>query len=142
MIARLEHPALSVGDLDRSIAFYRVLLGFELIRIIEPRDDAMLGTISGMPGAKARIAHLELGDSMLELFEYVEPRGRPIPSDRPQADIGWVHVGLSSDDVPADYRRLKERGVSFLGEPVEFRPGVRVVYFHGPDGEVCELRQT
>jgi len=25
---------------------------------------------------------------------------------------------------------------------VEFRPGVWIVYFHGPDGEVCELRQV
>jgi len=142
MIERLEHAALSVTDLDRSIAFYRDILGFELIRIIEPRDDAMLGTIAALPGARARIAHLQLGGNMLELFEYARPRGGALPSDRPQSDIGWIHVGLRSDDVPADCRRLREKGVAFLSDPVEFRPGVWVVYFRGPDGEVCELRQT
>ena len=29
----------------------------------------------------------------------------------------------------------------FLSDPVEFRPGVWVVYFLGPDGEVVELRR-
>ena len=142
MIDRLEHPALSVTDLARSVAFYRDILGFELIRIIEPRDDAMLGTIAALPGAQARIAHLQLGGNMLELFEYMRPRGAALPPDRPACDIGWIHVGLRSDDVPADCRRLREKGVAFFSDPVEFRPGVWVVYFRGPDGEVCELRQT
>lgn len=142
MITALEHPALSVADLDRSVAFYRDTLGCTLLRILEPRDDAMLGTIAALPGARARIAHLQFGANLLELFEYVTPRGQPIPADRRQADHGWVHVGFRSDDVRADYARLRAQGVAFLSEPVEFRPGVWVVYFRGPDGEVCELRQT
>jgi hypothetical protein len=36
---------------------------------------------------------------------------------------------------------LVERGVSFLGEPVEIRPGVFVAYFHGAEYEVCEMRE-
>ncbi len=142
MIRQLEHPALSVANLDRSMAFYRDKLGFTVIRILEPRDDAMLGTITGMPGARARIAHLTFGDNMLELFEYVIPRGRALPSDRRQCDHGWIHIGFRSDNVCADAARLKQQGVEFIGDPVEFRPGVWVVYFRGPDGEVCELRQS
>lgn len=141
MIVQIEHPALSVADLECSLAFYRDLLGLELIRIIEPREDPKLGTITGMPGARARIAHLRLGENMLELFQYVTPGGRPIPDDRRQADHGFVHAGFRSTDVRDDYRRLSARGVRFISEPVEFRPGVWVVYFRGPDGEVCELRQ-
>ena len=53
-----------------------------------------------------------------------------------------THIGFVSTDVRADYARLKGQGVTFFGEPVEFRPGVWVVYFYGPDGEVCELRQS
>jgi catechol 2,3-dioxygenase-like lactoylglutathione lyase family enzyme len=140
MIRRLEHVAVSVSDLDRSVAFYRDQLGFTLARLIEPREDGMLGGITGMPGARARIAHLRMGDSLLELFEYTRPRGRPV-GDRTQADLGCSHVGLRSDDARADYRALSGRGVRFLSEPVEFRPGVWVAYFRGPDGETCELRE-
>jgi glyoxylase I family protein len=141
MIRQLEHPALSVADLDRSVAFYRDNIGFHVIRILEPRDDPKLGAIAGLPGARARIAHLKFGDNMLELFEYVHPRGRTLPSEPRQCDHGWIHIGFRSDDVRADAARLQAQGVKLLSDPVEFRPNVWVVYFRGPDGEICELRQ-
>jgi len=142
VILQLEHAALSVGNLDRSLAFYRDLLGFQVVRTIQPREDPMIGTIVALPGARARIAHLQFGTNMLELFEYVAPRGQPVPAARTQADHGFSHIGFRTDDACGDYHRLKALGVEFLSAPVEFRSGVWVVYFRGPDGEVCELRQT
>ena len=141
MITNLEHAALSVADIEQSLRFYRDLLGFKVIRTFEPRSDAKLGIIAGLPGAQAHIVHLKFGNALFELFEYVAPQGRPIPRKRCQADHGLIHLGFKSDDALADYARLKARGVAFLSEPVEFRPGVWVVYFRGPDGEICELRQ-
>ncbi|NQU40532.1 MAG: VOC family protein [Lentisphaerae bacterium] len=142
MIRRLEHAALSVSDMDRSLAFYRDLLGMTVIRDLAPGlGGNKLGTVVGMPHCRARIVHLDLGGTMLELFQYVDPVGRALPTDHRQADIGFTHIGLSSNDVRADYGRLKAEGVAFISEPVEFRAGVWIVYFRGPDGEVCELRQ-
>jgi catechol 2,3-dioxygenase-like lactoylglutathione lyase family enzyme len=142
MIRGLEHVALSVGDLERSIAFYRDLLGMELLRVLDCPPEMRLGEVAALPGCAARIAHLKSGGLMLELFEYTAPRGRPVPPDRRQADHGLIHIGFTSSDTRADYDRLRGQGVRFLGEPLEFRPGVWIVYFHGPDGEVCELRQS
>lgn len=142
MITKLEHLALSVSNLDQSITFYRDVLGFELLRIIEPDPALPLGEVIALDGAKARIAHLSLGGQMLELFQYLTPTGRPLPSDASQADNGFTHVGLTSTDARADYAVLKEKGVRFYSEPVEFRPGVWLFYFYGPDGETLELRQT
>jgi len=141
MIKALEHTALSVSSLERSLTFYRDILGFRVERILEPAPERDLGRINGLPGCSARIAHLTLGPCMLELFEYLEPRGKPIPEKKTQADLGFLHMGLTSTDVNGDYQRLKASGVEFYGEPVEFRPGVWVVYFRGPDGETAELRQ-
>jgi catechol 2,3-dioxygenase-like lactoylglutathione lyase family enzyme len=143
MILGLEHVALSVSSLERSIAFYRDLLGLKLARIIECGADSRLDEVAGMPGCVARIAHLESKKGMLELFEYSRPRGKPVPEGRRwQADLGHIHAGFTSNDVRGEYARLKARGVEFLSEPVEFRPGVWIVYFYGPDGEVGELRQS
>ena len=142
MIKGMEHVALSVSDLDRSLAFYTELIGLEVIRIIESGPEMGLGRVNGLPGSAARIAHLSAGPTMLELFEYTDPRGRPLAAERSQADHGFIHAGFTSDDVRGDYRRLVEAGVEFLGEPVEYRPDVWIVYFYGPDGEVCELRQS
>ena len=90
----IEHVGLSVADLDRSLAFYRDLLGLKVVRIIEDNPQAKLGEIVGMPGAIARIAHLESAGSMLELFEYQNPLGKEIPKDRTQADHGFIHIGF------------------------------------------------
>jgi catechol 2,3-dioxygenase-like lactoylglutathione lyase family enzyme len=138
----LDHVALSVRDLNESLHFYRDLLGLELIRVLECGADSKLGTVVGMPGCAARIAHLRFGSAMLELFQYLDPRGEPVAAARKQADIGWAHFGFISRDVRSDYEALRQAGVRFLSEPVEFRPNVWIVYFYGPDREVCELRQT
>lgn len=142
MITKLDHVALSVSDLERSMEFYSSVLGCTVERVLDRGPDSLLGTVVGMPGASARIAHLSLGEAMIELFEYRDPAGNPLPVDRKQADIGIIHLGLTSSDARSDYKRLAEHGVEFVSDPVEFRPGVWIFYFYGPDGEVCELRQT
>ncbi|MBD3306838.1 hypothetical protein GF339_10450 [candidate division KSB3 bacterium] len=142
MITGLNHVALSVADFDRSVAFYRDLLDCEVTRILDCPPEKGLGDVVGMPGCAARIAHLQSGDMMFEIFEYHDPRGKPIPPDHKQADHGFTHVGFTSTDAKADYERLKAHGVKFFSEPIEFRPDVWIFYFYGPDGEVCELRQA
>ena len=140
-VVQLEHAGLSVSDLDRSIAFYCDVIGFELVRIVEPFDDDRLGKLTEIPGAKARIAHLWLGKNMLELFEFTEPRGRALSDGDTMANQGFQHIGFRTADTRGDYERLKAQGVEFTTEPIEFREGVWIVYFKGPDGEMLELRQ-
>ena len=140
MTAVVDHVALSVRDLDTSIAFYRDLFGFELRRILEVPPQMNLGGITGLPPCTARIAHLFQGEVMLELFHYLDPEGRPI-GDRTQADHGFTHLGFLCSDIDADIARLRDAGVDMVGELVEFRPEVWVQYFYGPNREVLELRQ-
>jgi len=140
MIRSLGHVALGVADMERSLAFYRDLLGMELIMELDV-DDERIGRVIGVGGAKCRIVHLKLGDGVLELFQYREPVGRDAAREVRQFDRGLTHIGFEVDDFHRHVEELKGRNVEFLGEPVEFRPGVWVVYFRGPDGEVCEFRQ-
>ena len=140
-----EHVAISVTSLERSKQFYAEVLGLHVAREIDSPPERGLGEIVGLPGCSARIAHLVPADGsafMVELFEYRDPLGRPVARDRTQADIGISHIGFASSDARGDYRRLQELGIECVGAPVEFRPGVWVFYFRGPDGEVCELRET
>ena len=142
MIHGADHVALSVADLDRSIAFYSTLFGFEVRRRLPANPELPLGQVIGVAGAAADIAHLYLGEFMLELFRYHVPAGRPPPPERTQADHGYIHFGLRVSDVHCEAARLRAAGVRFLSAPVQFRAGVWVVYFQGPDGEVVELRQA
>ena len=142
MIEGLEHIGLSVSNLDKSIDFYCKNLHCEVIRILEAKPSPLLGKVVGMPGCTARIAHLKSGPNMLELFEYINPRGGKIPEGHRQADNGFIHAGFRSSDVRGDFVKLKNAEVKFISEPVEFRQDVWVCYFYGPDNEVCELRES
>ena len=140
-IPSLGHVGPSVSNMQRSLAFYRDILGMELVLELDISDDRQ-GQVIGVPGTKCRIAHLKLGDGVLELFEYYDPAGENKARNLRQRDHGIVHIGFEVDDFPRRVEFLKEKNVDFAGEPVEFRPGVWVLYFYGPDGEVCELHDV
>jgi len=140
MIKSLEHVGLGVSNMEKSLEFYSGLLGMEVIMDLEVSDER-IGRVIGVAGAKCRIVHLKLGDGILELFKYYEPTGNNKTKDIQQFDQGLIHIGFAVDDFHKHVEQLQKRGIEFLGEPVEFRPNVWVVYFRGPEGEVCEFRQ-
>ena len=140
MIKSLGHVGLSVTDMERSLEFYRDFLGMKIIMDLDISDDR-IAKIVGLPGAKCRIVHLTLGQAILELFHYSHPEGENFAADMRQCDRGLIHIGFEVNNFQQHIEELKSRGITFLGEPLEFRPGVWVVYFRGPDGEVCEFRQ-
>jgi catechol 2,3-dioxygenase-like lactoylglutathione lyase family enzyme len=139
MFQRVDHVAVSVQDMEKAIAFYRDVLGME--KVFEREFDALMGRIIGVPGTQVRVVHMKLGDSVVELFDYRHPQGRPPTREHIQSDYGLTHIGFRVEDFWGTYRHLLEHGVQFLGEPVEIRPGVTVAYFHGAEYEVCEMRQ-
>ena len=140
MKCSLGHVGLSVSNIKRSLEFYRNFLGMKVLMEIDISDDRQSRVI-GIPGTKCHIVHLKLGETILELFEYYEPHGENIAKSMRQCDHGLTHIGFEVDNFHAYVKELKRMNVEFLGEPVEFRPGVWVVYFRGPDGEVCEFRE-
>lgn len=140
MIKSMSHAGLSVTDMARSLAFYRDYLGMQVLMELDIADDR-IGRVIGIPGAACRIVHLKLGETVLELFAYSHPRGEKFAPRMRQCDIGFSHVGFEVNDIHAHLRDLQRMGLEMLGEAVEFRPGVWVAYFKGPDGEVVEFRQ-
>lgn len=139
MFTRMDHVAVSVKDMERAIAFYRDTIGME--QVFDREFDVGLARLIGIEGTRVRVVHMKLGQSVVELFDYHYPRGREPRSDALQCDLGLIHIGFMVEDFWATYRRLVERGVKFLGEPAEIRPGVFVAYFHGAEYEVCEMRE-
>jgi catechol 2,3-dioxygenase-like lactoylglutathione lyase family enzyme len=141
MIQSLGHVGLGVSNLERSLKFYRDVMGMEVLMKLNITDDRIARVI-GIPAAQCRIVHLKLGDGILELFEYSNPIGINRAKDMRQCDYGLIHLGFEINEFHKHVEQFKEIGLQFLGEPVEFRPGVWVVYLRGPDGEVIELRQN
>ena len=140
MIKNLGHVGLGVSNMKKSLEFYRDFIGMKVLMELDITDDR-IGRVIGVKDAACKIAHLQLGDAVLELFEYTNPKGKNKAKNINQYDRGIIHIGFEVDDFHTHIEQLKNRNIQFLGQPVEFRPGVWVAYFYGPDGEVIEFRQ-
>jgi catechol 2,3-dioxygenase-like lactoylglutathione lyase family enzyme len=144
-IEGLHHTCYTVSDLDRSLAFYRDLLGCEVIAQQE-KEGGYLAAIVGYPDAHVRMAHLRVpgGEHVIELFEYLAPHGeRAVVEPR---NVDASHLCFLVDDLPALYERLRAQGVdSFVSAPVEVDTGVNrggyALYLTDPDGITVELFQ-
>ena len=75
-VSRLHHTGYTVSDLDRSLGFYRDLLGCEVLAT-QTKQGGYLAAIVGYPDAHVRMAHLRAPDSshVIELFEYLTVDG-------------------------------------------------------------------
>lgn len=139
MVINLDHIAISVSDMERSLEFYRDILGLEVIKDSRVYDGS-IGKVIDVPNAKCRIVHLKLDNAFIELFEYCEPRGQNVAKTLNQYDHALIHFAFEVDCFDEFISRLKKKGVELVGEPVEFRLGIWCVYFRGPDGEMCAIR--
>jgi catechol 2,3-dioxygenase-like lactoylglutathione lyase family enzyme len=140
MIKGCEHVGISVASLDRSIAFYRDVLGMELL-IEAPFGGERYETILGLRGAGGKVALLRLGDFQVELFEFASPPPRSVDPNRPVCDHGITHFCLRVTDIDAEYARLKAAGVAFHCPPQDFA-GALATYGRDPDGNVFELLEA
>ena len=142
----LHHTGYTVSDLDRSVAFYRDLMGLEVLAQQE-KQGGYLAAIVGYPDAHVRMAHLRAPASghVLELFEYIAPKGETPERIEPR-DVGAAHLCFLVDDLDAVYRRLVDAGVeTFVSPPVLVDTGVNTggygIYLRDPDGIVLEIFQ-
>ena len=139
----LHHVGITVADLDRGIDFYHGVLGLDFLTEPSPVFDApSLGPAVGVPGAALRQVCLALGDTILELLEYLKPSS-PVPSPLPQNALGAQHVAFLVDDIDAKKAELESKGVQFLSDVNVVDEGVlagwRWVYFSDPEGNALEL---
>jgi catechol 2,3-dioxygenase-like lactoylglutathione lyase family enzyme len=147
-VAGIFHTGLTVSDLDRSIAFYRDLLGLELIAQWDS-SQPYLRTVVGYPDAELRIALLRIprpGDGPghhVELLEYRRPRGAR--GDANTYNPGNAHIAFMVEDLDATYADLKARGVRFKSAPVPVthgrNTGAKAVYLFDPDDITLEMIQ-
>ena len=137
-IKRVNHTGISVRDMDASLAFYRDLLGLELIFDSDVDDVPPLNAVVGMDEARGRVTWLRAGDTMIELWQWNHPQGRPLPADYRPADKGVTHYALEVDDVDELYERVVAAGFRANTKPLDL--GLhKTTYIRGPDDEIIEI---
>jgi catechol 2,3-dioxygenase-like lactoylglutathione lyase family enzyme len=143
-VTGVHHTSYTVSNLERSLEFYAGLLGCEVLWRREITDQ-YFRDIVGFSDCVVKAAHLSIPGSghVIELFEYVTPRGRP--ADIRTNNPGSSHLSFFVEDLPAAYEDLKAGRVQFRSPPVEIDAGVNkggyALYMLDPDGITVELFQ-
>lgn len=144
-ITRPHHTGLHVSDLERSLAFYRDLLGFELVFAWNPQAP-YIGELVGHPDVDlhAAVVRPPNSDVFLELLEYRNVK--QAAADARTATPGTAHTAYYVDDVDGLYEALVAKGVKSVSPPVTPtigpNAGGRAVYLLDPDGIRVELIET
>ena len=144
-ITGADHTGITVSNLERSLAFWRDVLGFGLSHIAH-QTGKMAKEITGVAGAEIKLAVVKApGGHKIELLEYLAPPDGKRHVNLLPCDVGHVHVALIVDDLEDVLERIAKFGWKAAGEPQTIKSGPnagkRVVYVRDPDGTTIEFMQ-
>ncbi len=122
-----HHIAMKVKDFDKTVQFYRDVLGMTPFKQWGQDD--------------SRAVMLDSGDgSCLEIFAG--------GSGEPKPEGAFMHLAFNCADVKTVIERVRQAGMTVTMETKDLEiPSsppypVRIAFFKGPEGELVELFQT
>ena len=123
MIKKYLHTRFRVSDMEKSIIFYRDILGMKVVeQKISPR------------GSKLVFLSFPDIDCELELCSFPDSGSVQVPED-------LVHLAFEVDDLNMCVEKLKEAGIPITEGPVESSNGTRFIFTEDPDKYEIELMQ-
>lgn len=129
------HLVIGVTDMDRALAFYRDVLGMEIVfeTLIsgEPFDAALHSSRK----QEGRVVGGMLGGLMIELLSI---GANPPEQKQPRGITGIHNVSLSVTDLDDTHRRVIDAGYTPDQVPFEIG-GVRMFFVKDPDGTPVEF---
>ena len=136
---------MTVADVERSMAFYSEVLGFEKVSDVEVWGGDY-ERLQGVFGLRMRVVRMRLGEESIELTEYLTPRGRPMPADSRGNDRWFQHIAIIVSDMDRAYAWLHQHRVQHASAAPQRLPdwnanaaGIRAFYFKDPDGHFLEI---
>jgi catechol 2,3-dioxygenase-like lactoylglutathione lyase family enzyme len=123
-----DHVALTVANLEKSLAFYQGILNFPVL------GQLIMGDERGFV-----ITYLQFGNSVLELFSFEKAPTIYHTWNPDETVLGLKHIGMLVDDVFATAEQLKFTGVRIIYQPDHALGGVDTCFFADPDGNALEL---
>src|SRR5436305_2109306 len=135
LVVAVDAIGMTVADMDRSLDFYTHVLTFRKVSDVEVAGPEY-EQLEGVFGLRMRVARLKLGDEVIELTEYLAPRGRPFPADSRSNDRWFQHIAIIVSDMDGAYARLRQFKVPHLSSGPQRLPdwnknagGIKAFYF-------------
>lgn len=135
------HVGYTVSDMDRSLPFYRDLVGLQLEQLKDHRSKDF-DRLSNNQGTEVRVAWLSDGPFMMQLIQYLHG-GDDTPLALQHNRVGSPHLSFFVDDVDAKYAQIRDAGTVALLTPAPVPMGrwARSFYANDPDGIPVEFWQ-
>lgn len=145
--SQVESVGFTVSDMDKALDLYTRVLPFEKVSDVETWGSDF-EHLSGVFGARVRIARLKLGGETLELTEYLTPQGRPIAVDSRSNDRWFQHIAIIVADMDKAYAVLRANRVRHASTAPQTLPpyitaaaAIKAFYFKDLDNHVLEILQ-
>jgi len=138
---------MTVSDMDASVSFYSRILSFEKVSDVEVTGEDY-ERLQGVFGLRMRVVRMRLGSELIELTEYLAPKGRPVPVDSRSNDHWFQHIAIITSDMERAYAWLRENKVEHASTGPQLLPewnknaaGIKAFYFKDPDKHALEILQ-
>jgi len=125
-MARIDHIAIEVSNMDTSCDFYVSVLGFMLTSRAVNEDEHEEYSFLELEGF-----HLELIRDQKKTYDRTAMPAKPY----------CPHIVFGTDDMTKTVEELTPMGVTIIAGPLEIENEETWVYFIDPDGNVPEYIQ-
>jgi len=139
-------PAFLVEDIDRSLAFYRDVLGLEVAHLQDQTSTARTGVDQDDSTKQVRWALLSAPTGpCLKLIQPMNVKILP-PIPWQMQRVGFTHLCFGVEDLDICYRRLTKKGVNFKSPPQSVisgpHQGGKFVYLITDEGTRLEFVES
>lgn len=131
-IENFSHICIGVSDIDKSLEFYRDVLGMDVVFDVA-LEGPSLEAVTGREGEKGRMVGGLIGGTMVELLALGD-----VPRYAEGPHIGYTNMSLRVADVDAAYAQLQAFDGVRCEPPVDIG-GVRMLFLYDPDATPIEL---
>jgi catechol 2,3-dioxygenase-like lactoylglutathione lyase family enzyme len=147
LVDGVDAIGITVSDMDRAVDFYSKVLTFEKVSDTEVAGENY-EHLEGVFGLRMRVVRMRLGDELIELTEYLAPKGRSIPVDSRSNDRWFQHIAIIVSDMDKAYAWLRQNKVEHASSGPQRLPdwnksaaGISAFYFKDPDEHPVEVLQ-
>lgn len=144
----MDRISICVSSLQKSLPFYRDLIGLSVIREYVPSSILVekIHGVAAKTAARACLLKNELQDTLLELIEFTPAGGKPVRFGPGALEHGLYDFAFFVKDIQTCYAEGLAKGYKFASEPIPYQPNwvphkVWEVIMFGPDNTPVVLFQ-
>ena len=143
-IEAVNHVGIGVRDMNKSMAFYKDILGFknEVISYTAKMDSMAPMLPSPTPTMKVKIITNQYKGAWIEAYQHLPPY-KPLIAVPRWGDIGHIEIAINVSNIEKVYKQLQKKNVNLLCPPqtVDFSPSGewKYTYMVDPNGFLISL---